>query len=307
MAAALRVSYVKGADTTMDQITGERGKFTDDAHQSYTLPSRYYTDAAILKQETAKIFQRSWLYIGHVSDVPEPGSYFTEELAGQPILAIRGKDKGLRVFYNVCQHRGHLLLEGRGHVKNRIVCPYHAWCFGLDGELQVARLTRDVPEFDRSEFALTPINHTVVAGMIFVNFDADATPEDGELPQFAQTILANLPGMASYVASNRIGFEIDANWKVVVDNFSEGYHIPIAHPRLYTLYDEKGGTAQMGKRYGFFQKTARAGFDGFETQGDEPYPVAKPVPAQPAGKRSSCGVADHAGRGWFNHRAGGYL
>ena len=135
-------------------VEGERGFFVASAQQSFTLPSRYYLEPDILQQETQKIFLRSWLYVGHISDLPELGSYMTMELAGQPIVVILGQNKELRVFFNVCQHRGHILLDGRGQVKNRIVCPYHAWCYGLDGELKTARLTRDVPEFERADFGL---------------------------------------------------------------------------------------------------------------------------------------------------------
>ena len=256
---------------TMEVVRGNRGEFAQEAQNSFTLPSRYYTDPQVLKDETRKIFQRSWLYFGHVTDLSEPGSYFTEELAGQPVLAIRGQDDEIRVFYNICQHRGHLLLEGRGVVNKRIVCPYHAWCFGLDGALEIARLTKDVPDFDRADFSLKAVPHAIVAGMIFINFDPEAKPEDGELGAFEETLLANLPDMPDYVASNRLGFDVAANWKVVVDNFSEGYHIPIAHPELHTLYNEQGGAAQVSKRFGFYQKKAKAGYGGFETTGDEPY------------------------------------
>ncbi len=252
-------------------VVGERGPFACEAQHSYTLPSRFYLDQDIHQQEIRKIFLRSWLYVGHVLDLPEAGSYITEELAGQPIVVIRGQDGAIRAFFNVCQHRGHILLSGRGQVKNLITCPYHAWCYGLDGMLKTARMTRDVPGFDRSHFGLKPVQHTLVAGMIFVNFDPNAAPADGDLPAFEKTILDHLPEMPDYAARYRFDFEVAANWKVVVDNFSEGYHIPVAHPTLATLYNEKTTKSQVGHRFGFYQKTARPGFAGFETKGDEPY------------------------------------
>lgn len=252
-------------------ISGEKGAFDDVAYRSCTLPSRYYVDRDIHAREIRAIFHRSWLYVGHISDVPEPGSYVTDELAGQPVLVVRGQDNELRVFFNVCQHRGHILLSGRGQIKSRIVCPYHAWCYGLDGTLKTARHTSDVPGFDMGDFGLKRIRHTLVAGMIFINFDPEATPDDGDLPAFGKTIIEHLPGMPEFSAKHRFDFDVAANWKVVVDNFSEGYHIPVAHPTLATLYNEKGGTAQIGRRYGFFRRSARPGFGGFETKGGEPY------------------------------------
>ena len=252
-------------------IEGERGYFADTAQQSFTLPSRYYLNQGIHQQEIQKIFLRSWLYVGHDSDLADIGSYTTHDLAGQPIVALRDQDGAVRVYFNVCQHRGHLLLQGRGKIKNNIVCPYHAWCYGLNGALKTARMTSDVPNFERADFGLKAIQHTLVAGMIFVNFDPEATPEDGQLPAFEKTILDNLPQMPRYIAKERFDFKVEANWKVVVDNFSEGYHIPVAHPTLAKLYNEKSAMSQVEKRFGFFKKTAQAGFEAFKTTGEEPY------------------------------------
>lgn len=252
-------------------VSGEKGKFSELAHESFTLPSRYYVDPDIHAQEIRKIFQHSWLYVGHNSDLPEVGSYLTAELAGQPIMVVRMQENELRVFFNVCQHRGHTLLSGSGRLNKRIVCPYHAWCYGLDGALLTARMTRDVPDFDIADFGLKSIQHTLVAGMIFINFDPNATPEKGDLPEFEETLLNHLPQMPDYTAIHRFDFDVAANWKVVVDNFSEGYHIPVAHPTLAKLYNENGGSSQIGERYGFYKRTARQGFEGFETKGGEPY------------------------------------
>lgn len=256
---------------TADLVSGERGAFGDVAHESFTLPSRYYLDPDIHAQEIRAIFQRSWLYAGHVTDLPEKGSYLTVDLAGQPILILRSKDGEIRAYFNVCQHRGHILLSGRGQLDDLIVCPYHSWSYDLDGSLITARLTTKVCNFDKATFSLKSIQLAVVAGLIFINLDPDATPEDGELADFEASILDHLPAMPSYSARHRFDFDIAANWKVVVDNFSEGYHIPVAHPTLATLYDKQGASSRVGKRLGFYQRTVRAGFSGFETTGDEPY------------------------------------
>ncbi len=254
-----------------DLVSGERGAFAEVAQESFTLPSRYYLEPEIHAQEIHKIFQRSWLYAGHVTDLPDEGSYLTEDLAGQPILIVRAKDGQIRAFFNVCQHRGHILLSGRGRLKGRIVCPYHAWCYGFDGTLLKARLTDNVSDFDTGDFRLKPIQLAVVAGLIFINLDPEATPKDGDLREFEASILDHLPEMPHYAARHRFEFDIAANWKVVVDNFSEGYHIPVAHPKLATLYNKQGVSSRLGKRYSFYQKTARSGFSDFETKGDEPY------------------------------------
>src|SRR5690606_20912840 len=119
----------------MDGLQGPRGSggaFTSDASRSWTLPSRYYTDEAIAAQEQERIFQRSWCYVGHVSELAEPGSYVTDRVANQPVVVLRDKDGTLRAFYNVCRHRGHLLLQSCGRVRPAgITCPYHAWTYSL--------------------------------------------------------------------------------------------------------------------------------------------------------------------------------
>jgi choline monooxygenase len=256
---------------TDKSISGNKGDFTDNAQHSYTLPSRYYVDPEIHQQELERIFERSWQYAGHVSDLPEIGSYLTTEIAGQPVLILRSSVEDIRAFYNVCQHRAHLLAKGRGKLKRQIVCPYHAWCYGFDGTLSAARLTDDVPDFQKAEFSLSQVNLTTAAGLIFINLNPVAKPEDGDLRSFEKSILDHLPSMAEFTAYHRVDFDIAANWKVLVDNFSEGYHIPVAHKELSALWDARAGTAEVGERYACYRRTARPGYAGFETSGDEPY------------------------------------
>jgi choline monooxygenase len=126
----------------LDLPDGERGAFTLDPMTSPTLPSRYYTDEAIYRAEMRQIHQKSWCYAGHVCDVAEPGMYFTDTVGEQPILVVKGQDGKVRAFYNVCQHRGHELVKGRGKLKTKgVSCPYHAWMFRLDGSLAAAPMT----------------------------------------------------------------------------------------------------------------------------------------------------------------------
>jgi phenylpropionate dioxygenase-like ring-hydroxylating dioxygenase large terminal subunit len=189
-----------------DFVSGERGFVAEVAHESFTLPARYYVDQDIHAHEIRRIFHRSWLYAGHVMDLPDVGSYLTVDLSGQPILVLRSKDGEVRAFFNVCQHRGHILVSGQGRLKTRIVCPYHAWCYGLDGFLLTARLTENLSDFDIANFSLKPVKLAVVAGLIFINLDPEATPEGGELHEFEASILGHLPEMPSYTARHRFDF-----------------------------------------------------------------------------------------------------
>ncbi len=235
------------------------------------LPSRYYTDPAILRQEEERIFLRSWIHVGHVSDLAEPGDYLTDEICGQPILVLRGGDGGLRAMFNVCQHRGHLLLKGRGRLGGRIVCPYHAWAYGLDGALVAAPMTQEMEAFDRADFCLPALRVEVAAGLVFVNLDPDCRPLAEEAPGFAGTILGHLPEMAGFTVSDRMAFDIAANWKVVFENFGEGYHIPVAHPVLAQLHGRRTTASVMEEKFQFYQGVGRETFEGFAVQKDEPY------------------------------------
>ena len=250
---------------------GNRGPMTDRATTSFTLPSRYYTDPAILRDEETRVFQRAWIYVGHVSDLTGPGSYLTDEICGQPIVVLRDKDGGLRAMYNVCQHRGHILLRGRGQIGGKIVCPYHAWNYGLDGALVAAPMTQDMEDFDRSRFGLPAVPVAVSAGLIFVNLDPGCRPFAEEMPGFEQTILGHLPGMADFVATDRMEFDIAANWKLVYENFAEGYHIPVAHPALSQLHGRRTKASVVEEKFQFYEGVGRDTFEGFAVQKDEPY------------------------------------
>lgn len=253
------------------EVRGERGAFDADARRSWTLPSRFYTDPGVHAVEIDRIFKRSWIAVGHLCDLVETGSYLTEYIAGQPVLAIRGQDGTLRAFFNVCQHRGHELLRGTGRIRGGITCPYHAWSYGHNGALLAARLTDDVPGFDKRDFSLKPLPLTVAAGLVFVNLDPDAEPFEVGYAGFDGTVLWQLDDIANYGRVASYHYDIAANWKVVVDNFSEGYHIPVAHPRLATLYNTANGSSVHGPLYSAFRNTGHPAYKGMTLGPDEPY------------------------------------
>ena len=252
-------------------VQGERGAFSGDPLTSWTLPSHFYYDPEIHAREKTAIFQRSWICVGHLCDFREAGQYVTDDIAGQPILVIRGRDGELRAFFNVCQHRGHELLKGSGRIANRIVCPYHAWTYDDDGALLAARLTNDVQGFDKADFPLKPLRLAIAAGLVFVNLDRAAEPFDVGYAGFGDTMLPHLAALPNFnrVASYR--YDIAANWKIVVDNFSESYHIPVAHRELSGLYDTAVNEGQTGPLFGFFRNVGRTTYRGMQLRPDEPY------------------------------------
>ena len=145
------------------------------------LEARYYTDPAIYAIEMAGLLSRTWQFAGHASQIESPGDYFTFQIAGESLFAIRGHDGVVRTFYNVCQHRAHEMVQGRGSCKV-IVCPYHAWAYELTGPLRAGPNIKAVPGFDRSEICLTEVRTEVFCGFIFVNLDDDAASMEAWYP-----------------------------------------------------------------------------------------------------------------------------
>ena len=215
---------------------GPVDRFDPDPERSYTLPAHYYHDPGIHARERDAIFARHWLYVCHGEAVREAGDYTTVETAGQNIIAIRGKDGALRAFYNVCQHRGHELLKGAGRTKI-ITCPYHAWSYHIDGRLRAARGTEKVSGFDRDEFCLTAVRIEEFCGFVFVNLDPGAAPLAEQSEGLEADLRAHVPDLDALTFAHRLTFDIEANWKTVLDNFLECYHCPVAHPAFDDLVD----------------------------------------------------------------------
>ena len=251
--------------------SGNRGNFNVDALNSPTLPSRYYTDADLYRQELTAIHYKTWCYVGHVSDLDAPRSYFTDMVADQSIIVMRGGDDNIRAFFNVCQHRGHQLLKGRGTLGKGLSCPYHAWLYDLEGKLVAAPYSETIADFDKSEYSLKAIPIAFAAGLIFVNLDPDCEPFETEMSGFGPSIEKHIPDIERFVAAHRLHYDIAANWKTVVDNFSEAYHIPVAHPQLAKVLDQGMDEFQEEYRWSYILYRSRAGFEGLELEPGLPY------------------------------------
>jgi carnitine monooxygenase subunit len=199
---------------------------------AYTMPARYYTDAQVFRLETERIFARSWIAVLGSSDVRSANTYATATVAGDEIMVVRGPDKVLRAFYNVCPHRAHQLLKGCGTARNTIACPYHAWIFGLDGKLVRARNSENVEGFDPSQANLSPIRVEEFCGLVYVNLDPEAPALRETAPGLEEAIKSRLPHADRLIRANahRIPHTTKSNWKAIVDNYLECYHCAPAHP-----------------------------------------------------------------------------
>jgi choline monooxygenase len=181
--------------------------------------------------ERRGVFARSWLLLAHESQLPETGSYVATSVAGFPLIVVRGEEGRIRAFHNVCRHRaGPLAEDGEGRCEGQLVCRYHGWRYALDGRLANARDFGPAEGFDPRAFGLFQIACEAWRGFVFVNMDREAAPLAGTLaPLAAKT--HDLP-LESFRFWRRQTHEIRCNWKNYVENYLEGYHLPLVHPGL---------------------------------------------------------------------------
>lgn len=222
--------------------------FRENPKQSFTLPARYYTSPDIFNAEKTAIFYRTWHYAGHVSQVADPGMFLTTRIHNQNVFVARGRDGELRAFFNVCAHRGHELLQGTGK-KNVITCPYHAWAYDFDGRLVSARNSENVAGFDKCDFTLKPVRVEVFCGLVMINLDPDAKPFAEQMSGLEDEIRKYLPRVDELAFAQRDTYNVDANWKVLVDNFLECYHCAPAHKDFVDLVDMDSYRTITHKRY----------------------------------------------------------
>ncbi|EJL30782.1 ring-hydroxylating dioxygenase, large terminal subunit [Caulobacter sp. AP07] len=232
------VSQSHGTGLTAAQIAAVRAPLS----RASLLPATVYSDPEIFRLEKERIFARTWLPVCHISQIREPGSFVSRQLAGEAIMALRGREGEIRVMSNVCRHRNTTLVDGEGQCKgNRIICPYHGWTYGLDGQLLAAPFMDQAEDFARREIKLPEFRHEVWHGFVFVNFDADAQSLAEQMVEFE-------PLVAPYRYEDMEAFEmrrstVPWNWKISLENFSEAYHQPWVH----TNTAEKGFPAALAE------------------------------------------------------------
>ena len=215
---------------------------TEAALRPAALPARLYRDPDVAELELERIFERTWQFAAHVSSLPDPGSYITASAGRQPVLVLRDQDGVLRAFRNVCRHRGSRLLAGSGECGKAIRCRYHGWTYRLDGELIGVPEARSIPGLDKSALGLFPVRVEALAGLVFVNLDVHAQPL-AEQAAGARRAARALRASRASCRTGRWTATQPANWKIVADNYLEGYHVPIAHPGLMRLLDYKRYTS----------------------------------------------------------------
>ena len=227
------------------------------AARGEALEPRLYLDSELLEAEQRLIFERTWQLMGHVSALPRPGSYTTGFAGDQPVLVVRDEEGRLKAYRNVCRHRASCLLTGSGQCKGAIRCRYHGWTYRFDGTLiGVPEGLQFGDRLDKPALGLMPVRVEELCGLVFVNLDADAAPLSelvGDLP--ARLARYRIETLESFAPG---GGHQPANWKVVAENYLEGYHIPIAHPGLMRMLDYKHYDTELHEHWAWIEAPMRS-------------------------------------------------
>lgn len=211
------------------------------------LPFNCYSDPEFYRFEVERVFMRTWQAIGRIDEVAEPGQYFTRELFGEPIVVIRDNDGVVHALSNVCRHRGRQVMEGAGQCGKRMVCPYHAWAYELNGQLTHVPHMEETANFSTQDWKMPRLAVDIWQGFIFVNFDTDAellSPQLKTLDKLLEPYKMSEMGCVDFAR-----YQGPWNWKATLDNFSEAYHQPPIHtetfepwcPAVMAQYDDVDG------------------------------------------------------------------
>ena len=214
--------------------------------KSCTIPSDWYYEEKIFEIEKRNIFLKSWHLIGSESKIPNTGDTFISQVVDQPILFTRQKDKSIKAFYNVCQHRGGPLLRENCSIKS-FQCKYHGWTYKIDGELKSTREFQGVKDFNKQDYNLKSIKLKCWMGLIFINLNNKIHSSDLKTEEIEKRIYPS--DISKYKYHSRISYHIKCNWKTYVDNYLEGYHIPFVHPKLNNLIDYKSYKTELYDNY----------------------------------------------------------
>lgn len=233
-----------------------------------TIPASWYVNAEVHEFEMRQLFARSWQLVGEASSLRSPGDFRVEDTAGGPVIALRDKSGELRAFHNVCRHRAGPVAAGSGNCRV-LRCRYHGWVYRLDGSLHTAPEIGDVEDFEPGDFGLVPLEIIEESGMLFVAAGAEATigslaPEN-VFARIRERIHPFDPGQLGFY--RRDSYDISCNWKVYVDNYLEGYHLPQVHPELNKILSYQDYKTEV--------------FDGYSLQYSD---IAQPTDAYSPGQ-----------------------
>ena len=199
----------------------------------YSFDREFYTSDAVFEADMDQIVSRKWLLAGHVSRIPDKGDYFLFRVGAEQIIVIREHATSIRAFFNVCRHRGSTICQAESGNAKKLICPYHAWTYGLNGALQGARLMPE--DFDKAENGLFVCHIRVFHGLIFINMSEDKPVDFAETFGELSSIL-DYHGIADARIAHAGSYPTTANWKLVIENFFECYHCVPSHPEFCSMH-----------------------------------------------------------------------
>ncbi len=209
------------------------------------LPPGAFAEPAVFDWELDNVF-RSWVCVGHVSAVAEPGMFVTRELGTDSVIVIGGSDGTPHAFLNVCRHRGaRIVEEPSGQVRKRLRCPYHSWSYDLDGELRAAPHMDAIEDFDFSCWGLLEVRLEVRGGLVLIDLSGQAPDIDAQVGD----LLGHLERyrLGELERASEITYDVAANWKGIAENYNECLHCPNVHPELNALSDYMSGAPVAGE------------------------------------------------------------
>jgi choline monooxygenase len=216
--------------------------------EASTIPASWYIDRRMARLEAASVFAKTWQMIGRVEQVEKVGQFVTANVAGEPVVAVRGTGGVLRAFYNVCRHHAAAVVTELCGQASILHCPYHGWNYGLDGSLKGMPEFDGVKNFDRHQNGLIAIKVETWENFVFVNLDARAVPLSDFLGGLVKRVAPLGISKLHYFDSRT--YDIACNWKVFVDNYLDGgYHVPHLHQGLSSVLDYKQYTIETEDRY----------------------------------------------------------
>lgn len=256
--------------------------------QAIGLPGNVFTDPEILRIERDAVLARSWQYVAHASRLAAPGDYIVADVAGRPMVLLRDDAGTLRALSNICRHRGGPLATEDGRGLSQLRCRYHGWTYDLAGCLKSGPELDTIVGLTLSDVRLPAAQVHEWHGLVFVALDP-ATPPFAE---FIEGIDTRLTGhdLDSYVLHSRVDYEVQCNWKVYVENFLEGYHVPHVHPALNALIDYKRYVTESGLWYSM-QRSPLESSASFYGEGDVMYFYLWPntmLDVMPGGLQINC-------------------
>jgi choline monooxygenase len=211
--------------------------------RAHALPARHYFGEDMLACEQRNVFARSWQLLARRELLSAPGDHVVESIGNVPVLIVRGNDGELRAFPNVCRHRAGPLALCNGKGAKSLQCKYHGWTYTLDGQLRSAPEMTGAKDFDVADIRLPPLRVHEWQGLVFVSLDDDVPPFEEVYAGIVERIAPIDLSAMRY--QRRETYDIDCNWKVYIDNYLEGYHLPHVHPGLSKVLDYRAYDTEL--------------------------------------------------------------